>query len=420
MVLKLNEVCQNTSEVMYRGLLKSVLKPAIKFRGAELAGSSQEARNGADASESGAKKESESAAAGDEGSGESPGGFAENRTMGDEQGGMTSKPILKAPSHDTDVALSAVAERDRQNAADTILDKPKTPFLQLVYGGIPQATTLLEQKFDKIFYTGNCAVGKIVYQAAAEKLTPCVLELGGRNPVIITETANLETAVIKLVDTKLMNVGQFCVSPNHIWVPAKFGVKQFADQYFEVLARMCGRSPQLSHKVSRIISPRHFDRILDLLGDSDHGGEIVKVSRVDRPDRDDLYMPVTLVLEPRKNSKLMQEEIFGPIVPVLLYSDLSDVLEWERSQPDPLALYIFSSHKGETAKIIENTRSGGVCVNDCIAHMLGETMPFGGIGESGFGNYRGEWGFKAFTHERSVMKFGAAELGGESRRPPPL
>ena len=279
---------------------------------------------------------------------------------------------------------------------------------------------LLKSHWGMVFFTGGEAAAKHICRAAAEQLSPVCMELGGKNPVYITRNANLETAVLKLVDTKFQNVGQFCVSPDHVYLDAAIDVEEFARLVKSAVARHFGVDPQQSKHYSRVINAAHHRRLVAYRDTANHGGRnLLEGTGGQTPDEADLYIPPTVVLNPTNpKALLLTEEVFGPVLPVVQYNDLDEVLRREAALPNPLALYIFSADDAEVQKIMDSSRSGGVCVNDCITQMLAENLPFGGIGASGYGNYRGEWGFRTFSHERAVMEFDAADFN-EARIPPP-
>ena len=271
---------------------------------------------------------------------------------------------------------------------------------------------LLQTHWGMVFFTGGAAAAKAICKAAAEHLSPVCMELGGKNPVYVTRNANLETAVLKLVDNKFQNAGQFCVSPDHVYLDSAIDLDEFTKLVREATLKYFGDDPQQSPNFSRIINATHHKRLVEYRNARDHGGSnILEQMGGQIPDEDDLYIPPTVIVNPTNDKcQLLVEEVFGPIMPVIQYDDLETVLAHEASLPHPLALYIFSADEAEVQHIIASSRSGGVCVNDCITHMLAENLPFGGIGESGYGNYRGEWGFRTFSHERAVMQFDAAEF----------
>lgn len=273
---------------------------------------------------------------------------------------------------------------------------------------------LLKSHWGMVFFTGGEAAAKHICKAAAEQLSPVCMELGGKNPVYITKNANLQTAVLKLVHNKFLNVGQFCVSPDHVYLDSSIDLKEFERVLKEAVAKFVGDNPQKAENYTRIINARHHQRLVEYRDASDHGGRNLlegAFSGGQNPDEGDLYIPPTMILNPTNDKcMLLTEEVFGPVLPILQYDDLDEVLRKEASRPNPLALYIYSADDAEVQHILNHSRSGGVCVNDCITHMLAENLPFGGIGASGYGNYRGEWGFRTFSHERAVMEFDAADF----------
>ena len=279
--------------------------------------------------------------------------------------------------------------------------------VRCVRGGVPQATEVLRQKFDTIFYTGNTQVGRVVMRAAAEHLCPCVLELGGKNPVLVGHDANVEVAARKIVDGRLKNAGQFCVAPDYVLADAK--VK---DALVEAMAKAIvdffGDDPKQSPSYSRIVNQRHTRRIAALLDDA-HAGRVAAGGQYDIGA---CYVAPTVVVDPSPSSRMMTAEIFGPILPVLAVPDMDAAVAFVNARARPLALYVFSG-TAETARgVVDATHSGGSCVNDVIIHMLNEVLPFGGCGESGMGSYHGIFGFKAFSHEKAVMSVAASDDGG--------
>ena len=273
---------------------------------------------------------------------------------------------------------------------------------------------LLKSHWGMVFFTGGEAAAKHICRAAAEQLSPVCMELGGKNPVYITKNANLTTAVLKLVHNKFLNVGQFCVSPDHVYLDSSIDIAQFESLLKDAMGKYFGVNPQQASNFTRIINARHQRRLVGYRDPADHGGRNLLegfFTGGQNPDEADLYIPPTVVLNPTNEScMLLTEEVFGPVLPILQYDDLDVVLRKEAAKPHPLALYIYSADDNEVQHILNHSRSGGVCVNDCITHMLAENLPFGGIGQSGYGNYRGEWGFRTFSHERAVMEFDASDF----------
>lgn len=268
-------------------------------------------------------------------------------------------------------------------------------FLTVVTGGKETAAALLAERFDKIFLTGGAVAGHAVMSAAARHLTPVTLELGGKCPCIVDRGVPVETTVRRIVWGKFLNAGQTCVAPDHVWVS-----HEIADELVEAMRRTIteffGEDPQRSPDFGRIVNTFHHDRLTGLLGDG-------TIACGGRADRDDLYLAPTILLDPKPGSAVMREEIFGPILPVLSYQDLGDVLSELRGGPTPLAVYLFSDDRETQREFVNETRSGGVCINDTILHILGNDLPLGGLGASGFGSYRGHAGFRCFSHQRTVL-----------------
>ena len=266
----------------------------------------------------------------------------------------------------------------------------------VVTGGVPETTELLKEKFDHILYTGSTAVGKIVMQAAAKHLTPVTLELGGKSPCIVDETANLYVAARRIAWGKLINAGQSCIAPDYVLVHESVEGK-LIEQLEKVVKEMLGENPQQSDSYARIINERHFDRISAFLkeGTIAFGGQT---------DREDLYIAPTVVLDVTMESAVMKEEIFGPILPVIKYTQLEDAIEMINDNEKPLALYIFS-HKTQNVNLVEKrTSSGAFTVNDTMTHAGCNTLPFGGVGPSGIGAYHGAHSFETFSHLKPCLR----------------
>jgi aldehyde dehydrogenase (NAD+) len=294
--------------------------------------------------------------------------------------------------------------------ADPICNK----YVKICVGKRDIVHELLKIHWGMIFFTGGENAAKHICKAAAAQLSPVCMELGGKNPVYITKNANLETAVLKLVHNKFLNVGQFCVSPDHVYLDSAIDINEFERLLKDAMIKFFGENPQKAENYTRIINSHHHKRLVEYRDASDHGGRNLMenvFSGGQNPDEKDLYIPPTIVLNPtNEKCMILMEEVFGPVLPVLQYDNLDEVLRKEASRPNPLALYIYSADDKEVQHILNSSRSGGVCVNDCITHMLDENLPFGGIGQSGYGNYRGDWGFRTFSHERAVMEFDASDF----------
>jgi acyl-CoA reductase-like NAD-dependent aldehyde dehydrogenase len=296
------------------------------------------------------------------------------------------------------VKMSEIAPTIGKLLGDLITKYCDPKAVRVVQGAIPQATALLSEKFDLIFYTGNTTVGKIVMKAAAQHLTPCVLELGGKNPVVVAADANIPIAARKIVDGRFKNAGQFCVAPDHVLCDESVKAELVKEMKLAV-EEFFTANPKECTSYSRIVNQRHTRRVQKMLQE-DHGGSVVAGGEVDISAR---YVAPTLVLEPKKTSAMMTEEIFGPILPIVGVQSLPVAIEFINSRPRSLALYVFSGNKATTDFVIDKTHSGGACINDVIVHMLNEDLPFGGNGASGHGSYHGIYGFRAFSHEKAVM-----------------
>ncbi|KAI7899694.1 Aldehyde/histidinol dehydrogenase [Cokeromyces recurvatus] len=286
------------------------------------------------------------------------------------------------------------------NVIATILPKYLDPrAYSIITGGVPETTAVLENRFDHIFYTGNGHVGKIVMTAAATYLTPVTLELGGKSPALITEDADVNITAHRLLWGKYFNNGQTCVAPDYV-LCERTQIAPLLIAMRKAILEFYGENPQTSNSYGRIINTRQFDRLKGLL-DSCHPNTIVIGGET---DRDNLYIAPTVVtpVDPYKHS-LMQQEIFGPILPIVPVENMDEAIAIINSRDHPLALYIFASSKYDYNKILNRTSSGGVLINDTLMHLQELSLPFGGIGPSGTGCYHGEKSFDTFTHLRSTM-----------------
>ncbi|MFZ4551118.1 MAG: aldehyde dehydrogenase family protein [Aquabacterium sp.] len=276
----------------------------------------------------------------------------------------------------------------------------------LFEGSLPTSQALLELPFDHIFFTGSPAVGKVVMAAAAKHLTSVTLELGGKSPVIVDETANLRQAAEVMLWGKLTNCGQICVAPDHVYVHES--VKdRFVDECRKVLAERYGATPEAqraSPDLTRVINQRHTQRIGGLLQDAlSKGAKALTGGEVDVAS---CYIAPTLLDQVPRDAAIMSEEIFGPVLPVLTFRQVDEVVHAINAMPKPLALYVFSQDMKRTRSILARTSSGGVAINQVVLHYAQGNLPFGGVNNSGIGNAHGEFGFKTFSHERGVLKGG--------------
>ena len=267
-----------------------------------------------------------------------------------------------------------------------------------VEGGVAETTALLEQHFHHIFYTGNGKVGRIVMAAAAKNLTPVTLELGGKSPVIIDDTANIRVAARRVAWGKWLNAGQTCIAPDYVMVNNRVH-DAFIDELGKAITSFYGDEPRQSDSYGRIVSPRHFDRLRSLMqgGTPVIGGDVVE---------DDRYIAPTVLTSVDMNSPLMSEEIFGPILPVIGVESTQVAIDYINNHDHPLALYIFSEKKSNVEHVLANTTSGGVTVNGTLMHITSPHLPFGGIGESGMGAYHGKAGVRLFQHMKPVLARG--------------
>jgi len=269
-------------------------------------------------------------------------------------------------------------------------------YVAAVEGGAAETQALLEQRFDYIFFTGGTQVGKIVMAAAARQLTPVTLELGGKNPCIVDRDADLAVAARRIAWGKFMNAGQTCIAPDFVLAhkaikPALIGHLAAAVEAFY------GKDPQASPDYGRIVSERHFDRLAALLRD----GTVALGGQAERSQR---YIAPTLLDGVAWSAPVMQEEIFGPILPVLEFEDLDAAIETLQARPKPLALYCFSRDRARQDELLRRLPSGGACINDTLGQFLNLRLPFGGVGESGMGAYHGKAGFDTFSHKRGVVR----------------
>ena len=273
----------------------------------------------------------------------------------------------------------------------------------------PEMTALLEQQWDHIFFTGGTAVAKVVMTAAAKNLTPVVLELGGKSPTIVHSSADLRVAARRIAQGRWNNAGQTCTAPDYVLV-FKDVAKPFLQHLKESILHFYGDEPQKSPDYGRIVSKRHFDRLTPLLasGTIYHGG---------RHDRADKFIAPTVLVNVSPDSPVMQEEIFGPILPVLEVDNVQKVIDFVNARPSPLGLYVFAEDQQVAEQILDSTSSGDAAVNDGTIQPLIPDLPFGGVGNSGMGKYHGEWGFRAYTNARGVLYHGT-RIDPDLRYPP--
>ena len=283
-------------------------------------------------------------------------------------------------------------------------------YLRVIPGERDTAEALLREKFDAIFFTGGTGVGRAVMAAAARHLTPVTLELGGKCPCLVCADAPLETTARRIAWGKFMNAGQTCVAPDFVLVDRRVR-DGFLKAMKQAMREFYGDDPRHSPDYGRIINRKHFDRLTAYLshGRILHGGQ---------HDAGELYLAPTILTGVTNDAPVMREEIFGPILPVLEFDRLDEALASLRDHPTPLALYLFTPDGVTQERILAETRSGGVCLNDTVTHMIGKDLPFGGLGDSGMGAYHGQASFDCFTHRRSVLRRSLA-FDPKLRYPPP-
>ncbi|MCT7990640.1 aldehyde dehydrogenase [Laspinema olomoucense] len=311
---------------------------------------------------------------------------------------LTISPLLGAIAAGNCVTLkpSEISPHTSRLVADLIRKTFDPSYIAVVEGGVEASQDLLSQKFDHIFFTGGTQIGRIVMEAAAKHLTPVTLELGGKSPCIVETDIDLPTACKRIVWGKFINAGQTCIAPDYLLVNRRIkgdlllGIKRTITEFF-------GQNPANSPDYGRIISAKQFDRLRGLLQE----GEIIVGGQTDAGDR---YIAPTVIDGVSLTSPIMQEEIFGPILPILEYDKLDEAIALINQRPKPLALYLFSNDKQKQQKILRETSSGGVCLNDTIMHLGVSELPFGGVGDSGMGAYHGKASFDTFSHRKSVLE----------------
>lgn len=310
---------------------------------------------------------------------------------------LTIGPLVSAiaAGNTAVVKPSEVSEASAAVVAEMIPKFLDPDAVAVATGEVAETTALLEQHWDLIFFTGSPAIGKIIHQAAAKNLTPTVLELGGKNPTIVHSSARLKSAARRIAFGRFANSGHICTAPDHVlvWPEVK---DELVAHLQETIHDFYGDDPKTSPDYGRVINRRTFDRLAGLIG----SGTVVAGGET---DAEELYIAPTVLTDVPVDSPIMQDEVFGPILPVLEIDSVDAVVDWVNERPDPLGLYVFSEDDSVAEQILERTSSGDACVNDCSVHPLVQQLPFGGVGNSGMGKYHGHWGFEAFTNARGVL-----------------
>jgi aldehyde dehydrogenase (NAD+) len=309
---------------------------------------------------------------------------------------LSFAPAIAALAAGNTVILkpSELAANSAQCMADLVAQYFDPRLFTVVLGGVEETTALLSERFDKIFFTGSPAVGRIVYQAAAKHLTPVTLELGGKSPAIISQSADLPTAIKRLVWAKFLNAGQTCIAPDYVFIHESI--------YQECLILLQQEIEKNQYALGnknyvQIINERNLARLEQLI-------QKEKVSYGGKVDRNTRTIEPTLLRDISLEDPIMQEEIFGPILPLLPYTHFEDALSYIQDHEKPLSAYLFSNDKAEQAAWLGQLSFGGGCINDAIMHITNPNLPFGGVGQSGTGSYHGKAGFETFSHRKSVFE----------------
>ncbi len=267
-------------------------------------------------------------------------------------------------------------------------------YIAVVQGNREVNSALLEQRFDIIFFTGSPSLGKRVMEAAAKHLTPVILELGGKSPCIVDKGANIPLTAQRLAWGKTLNAGQTCIAPDYLLIHSSLQ-EEFIREFAAAVERLHGKDPQKSRHFVRIVNDKSFERVSSYLTD----GEVVLGGKTDKEER---YIAPTLLRNVSPSAPVMQEEIFGPVLPMLTFERREEVINFITQREKPLALYYFGDEE-KGLKMLRRTQSGGACINDTIMHIANENIPFGGVGNSGMGSYHGRLSFDAFSHRRAVV-----------------
>ncbi len=313
--------------------------------------------------------------------------------------GLTFAPLVAAiAAGNTAVVKTSELTPNVSRVMGALIEETFQPeYIAYISGEVKETTALLEQKFDHIFFTGSPRIGSIVMSAAAKNLTPVTLELGGKSPSIIHSDANIDIAVNRIVYGKFMNAGQTCVAPDYLMVHKD--IKQaFVDKLIKRITKLYGDDASKCEDYGRIVNAQHHARLISLIEQE----KVVVGGQFNLKDR---FIAPTVMTEVTLQDKVMQDEIFGPILPVLEYESFDDIYSVIAELPQhPLACYIFSENKSVQNELISNIQFGGGCINHCINHLVNPNLPFGGVGESGIGAYHGVEGFMRFSHRKSILK----------------
>jgi acyl-CoA reductase-like NAD-dependent aldehyde dehydrogenase len=325
---------------------------------------------------------------------------------------LTLSPLVAAISAGNAAVVkpSEVAAATAEVIARLVPEYLDRDAFSVVLGTARETTALLEQQWDHIFFTGGSTVARIVMTAAAKHLTPVILELGGKSPAIVHSSANLRVAARRVALGRWFNAGQTCTAPDYVLVFENVA-EEFLRHMKDALLQFYGEDPQKSPDYGRIVNLHHFDRVLGLMasGTIFHGGQ---------HDRSDRFIAPTVLVDVSPDSPAMQEEIFGPILPIIEIKTAQEAIDFVDTRPNPLGLYLFAEDKEVARQILNSTTSGDAVVNDCALQPLIHELPFGGVGHSGTGKYHGEWGFRAYSNARGVL-YHSARIDFAGLRYPP-
>jgi aldehyde dehydrogenase (NAD+) len=310
---------------------------------------------------------------------------------------LTVSPLIGAIAAGNTAILkpSEVAPKTQELLIRLINESFPAEYIYCVGGGVEESTTLLDQRFDFIFFTGSTRVGKIVAEKAAKYLTPTCLELGGKSPCIVDKNIDLKTTTRRIAWGKFLNAGQSCVAPDYVLVHQDI-YEKFTKELSTTITEFFGQNPHTSDSLGRVVNTQHFDRLQKLIEPS-------KVMMSSPSVREEHFMAPTLMKDVSWTDKVMDEEIFGPVLPLIPYTNLEETMKKIQARPKPLALYLFSTDSSVQEKVLTNLSYGGACVNDTMVHLTNPMLPFGGVGESGVGSYHGRQSFDLFSHKKSVM-----------------
>lgn len=311
---------------------------------------------------------------------------------------LTVSPIIGsiAAGNCTAIKVSEHSPNTSEALANILNKNFNENYLHVFQGESNVAKDLLNEKFDYIFFTGSTSVGQKVMQAAAKNITPITLELGGKSPCIIDENIDLDVAVRRIAWGKFINAGQTCIAPDYLFINKNIK-EEFIEKFIKTIEKFYGNNPKISQYYPSIITENHFKRLIELMKNQNiiYGGKY---------DLESKYIQPTILESPDSDSKVMQEEIFGPLLPVYEYENIDSVIKFIKNRPKPLALYFFSKNKELQNKITCEISYGGGSINDTVMHIANLNLPFGGVGDSGIGHYHGKYSYETFSNKKSLLK----------------